>query len=145
MERRLLTPDEVASRLQISRLTVISHLRSGALKGIKVGRLWRVSEEDLAAFLRASGPRDWQPVRDAASVQPYADKTTHGETTAEAISRTSDTPNKCQDVDIRWLEADLGGPLPPYDWGPKGVPFPTPVRYVPGVGLVIERGRRREK
>ncbi len=49
---RLLTPEEVADRLHISRLTVGNWLRSGKLKGIKVGRLWRVRESDLEAFLK---------------------------------------------------------------------------------------------
>lgn len=43
--------------------------------------------------------------------------------------------------DDAWLNADLGGPLPPYEWGPEGPPQTTPVRYVPGVGLVVEGGK----
>lgn len=115
MEKRLLTPEEIAERLQISRLTVMSYLRSGVLKGIKVGRLWRVSEEDLRAFLKTSGPAGVWIASDAVS---------------------------SDDSDSRWLEADLGGPLPPWDWGPAGKPAGKPVRYVPGVGLVIE-GKKR--
>ena len=56
----VLTPEQVAKRLHISRLTVGNWLRSGKLKGLKVGRLWRVREGDLEAFLkggiRASNP-----------------------------------------------------------------------------------------
>jgi excisionase family DNA binding protein len=48
---RLLTPEEVAERLRISHLTLGNWLRSGKLKGVKVGRLWRVRERDLEAFL----------------------------------------------------------------------------------------------
>ena len=40
--------------------------------------------------------------------------------------------------DLTWLETDVGGPLPPFHWGSKGVPSIKPVRYVPGVGLVFE-------
>lgn len=47
----LLTPEQVADRLHISRLTIGNWLRSGKLKGVKVGRLWRVRERDLEAFL----------------------------------------------------------------------------------------------
>lgn len=40
-----------------------------------------------------------------------------------------------------WLEDDAaGGTLPPYDWGEDGPPQSTPVRYEPGVGLVVEEG-----
>jgi len=41
-----------------------------------------------------------------------------------------------------WLEADTSGPLPPYDWGASGAPKGEPVRYLSGVGLVIEKNRR---
>ena len=86
---RLLTPEEVAGRLQISRLTVMSYLRGGVLKGIKVGRLWRVDEADLQDFLNAG-----------------------------------------------WVEAEVGGPLPAWDWGPCGKPSGQPVRFV-GPGDVL--------
>ena len=48
----LLTKEDVAARLHISSLTVGNWLRSGKLKGVKVGRLWRVRESDLENFLR---------------------------------------------------------------------------------------------
>jgi excisionase family DNA binding protein len=50
-DQRLLTPAQVADRLQISRVTVMDYLRKGRLKGHRVGKLWRIKEEDLAAFL----------------------------------------------------------------------------------------------
>jgi excisionase family DNA binding protein len=49
---QLLTPEEAAARLKISRLTFGDWLRSGKIKGVKVGRLWRVRESDLEAFLK---------------------------------------------------------------------------------------------
>jgi hypothetical protein len=42
----------------------------------------------------------------------------------------------------RWLEADLGGDLPEYDWGPAGIPEDKPIRYEPGTGLVVESKTR---
>ena len=39
-----------------------------------------------------------------------------------------------------WLDADLGGALPNYDWGEMGVPEGIPVRYVVGEGMVIGDG-----
>jgi excisionase family DNA binding protein len=47
----LLTPVEAAARLKVSRFTMGDWLRSGKIKGVKVGRLWRVREKDLEAFL----------------------------------------------------------------------------------------------
>jgi hypothetical protein len=36
-----------------------------------------------------------------------------------------------------WLEADLAGDWPDYDWGEAGIPEGLPVRYVVGEGVVI--------
>jgi len=49
---RLLTPDEIASRLNVSLVTVGRWLREGKLKGVKAGHQWRVRESDLEAFLK---------------------------------------------------------------------------------------------
>ena len=57
-EQKLLTPDQVAERLQISRVTVMDFLRKGRLKGYRVGRLWRIKEEDLEAFLEGEPPEE---------------------------------------------------------------------------------------
>ena len=50
-QERLLTPAEVATRLNVSLVTVGRWLREGKLKGLKAGRQWRVRESDLEAFL----------------------------------------------------------------------------------------------
>lgn len=52
------------------------------------------------------------------------------------------TPEEELDEESRaWLEDDsLGGSLPPYDWGEQGAPKGKPVRYEPGVGLVVDEG-----
>ena len=44
---RLLTPEEVAERLRLSVITVKKWLRQGKLQGVKVGKLWRVPEEEV--------------------------------------------------------------------------------------------------
>jgi excisionase family DNA binding protein len=53
MEKKLLTPAQVAERLQVTERTVYTWLRGGRLRGLRAGRLWRVREEDLEAFLGA--------------------------------------------------------------------------------------------
>ncbi len=53
-EQKLLTPLDVAKRLQINEATVTLWLRRGHLRGYKVGKGWRVSEIDLEAFIEAS-------------------------------------------------------------------------------------------
>ena len=134
VENRLLTPDEVADRLQVSRLTVMSYLRSGVLKGIKVGRLWRVSEEELGRFLAT-------PRRPGVSMVSHASRRGYpGDEPPGYGGRVP--PHVVDDSDSRWLDAGVEPPLPAWDWGPKGRPKGKPVKYVPGVGLVIE-GRKR--
>ncbi len=51
MGDKLLTPEQVAERLQMSRLTIMDYLRKGKLKGIKFGRIWRIKEEALQTFI----------------------------------------------------------------------------------------------
>ena len=46
--------------------------------------------------------------------------------------------NQFADEESRdWLDADLSGALPNYDWGEAGVPEGIPVRYVVSEGVVI--------
>ena len=54
MNEKLLTPSNVASRLQVNERTVTLWLRKGQLRGFKVGKEWRISPDDLQAFLEAS-------------------------------------------------------------------------------------------
>jgi excisionase family DNA binding protein len=62
---RLLTPEEVAERLQVKRLTVLEWLRQGKLSGVKAGRFWRIRERDLEAFLEGEAGRALSPGLDA--------------------------------------------------------------------------------
>jgi excisionase family DNA binding protein len=52
-EAVLLTPEEVAARLKVKPRTVQEWLRSGRLAGLKLGKLWRIRENDLETFLGA--------------------------------------------------------------------------------------------
>ena len=59
MHEKLLTPEQVAERLQVTELTVYGWLRRGRLPALKLGRLWRIRQDDLEAFLenaRAKAP-----------------------------------------------------------------------------------------
>jgi len=51
MPERYLTPEEAASRLRVNPRTVRRWLRTRKLKGLKVGKLWRVKEADLEDLL----------------------------------------------------------------------------------------------
>lgn len=47
----ILTVDQIAKRLDVSRESVYRWLRKGKLTGFKAGFLWRVTEEQLQEFL----------------------------------------------------------------------------------------------
>ncbi len=53
-DKKLLTPTDVANRLQVNERTVTLWLRKGYLRGFKIGKEWRISPDDLQAFLEAS-------------------------------------------------------------------------------------------
>ena len=54
---KIYTPEEIAERLQVQERTVYGWLRSGKLRGSKLGRLWRVRESDFTAFMEAAMPK----------------------------------------------------------------------------------------
>ncbi len=47
----LLTPKEVAEILKISYETVLSIIKSGDLKAVKIGKCYRINSLDLMAYL----------------------------------------------------------------------------------------------
>lgn len=52
-EQQVYTPEEVATAARITRLTVYRHLALGQLRGTKIGRQWRISQESLDSYLGA--------------------------------------------------------------------------------------------
>ncbi|MFZ0097136.1 MAG: helix-turn-helix domain-containing protein [Gemmobacter sp.] len=46
------TVQEVADRLEVAEATVRQWIKSGALRAINIGKGWRISDTDLAQFLR---------------------------------------------------------------------------------------------
>ena len=66
-QQTLLTPSDVAKRLQMNQHTVTQWLRNGHLRGFKIGKEWRVSEIDLEAFIEASANKpSGSPLRSVA-------------------------------------------------------------------------------
>ena len=56
---KLLTVGDAAKVLLVKPTTVREWLKAGKLKGMKMGRLWRVWKSELEAFLR-EGEGKWQ-------------------------------------------------------------------------------------
>ena len=57
IEKRALSPAEVAWRLQVSEDRVVRWLSAGQLRGLRIGDQWRTSTVFLAAFLEAHANR----------------------------------------------------------------------------------------
>lgn len=53
MTPQLLTVAEVADLLRVSSMTVYRLIRNGELPAVRVGRSYRVSEDDLQSYLQA--------------------------------------------------------------------------------------------
>ncbi len=51
------TPEELARALKVSGEAVRARLRRGEIKGLRVGRLWRVPREEAERLLGAEGLR----------------------------------------------------------------------------------------
>jgi excisionase family DNA binding protein len=49
----LYTPEEVALQLKTTRRTVYRWLTDGSLRGLRAGDAWRISDQDINAFLES--------------------------------------------------------------------------------------------
>jgi excisionase family DNA binding protein len=49
---RLLTPNEVAEHLRVSTMTVYRLIKSGELRAARIGKSFRISEDDVDAYLQ---------------------------------------------------------------------------------------------
>jgi excisionase family DNA binding protein len=48
---RFMTPQEVADHLRVSSMTVYRLIRSGELRAVRVGKAYRILEDDVDAYL----------------------------------------------------------------------------------------------
>ena len=50
-EIRVYTVEEVATIMKVTKTTVYAYIKSGKLKAKKIGKYYRITEENLKAFL----------------------------------------------------------------------------------------------
>jgi len=63
-EEKLLTPEEVAKRLNMKKKTVQLWLRQGRITCVRLGaRTWRVREKDLDDFIKEAKERQLKQVK----------------------------------------------------------------------------------
>ena len=84
MIEKFFTTEQVANILQVHPFTILKFLKEGKLKGIKLGRVYRIKESDVVNFLeerstkstnkKTSTPQiphsEVQPKHDAAKPEP---------------------------------------------------------------------------
>ena len=68
---KLLTTEQVAELLQVHPFTVLKYIKTGKLKAIKLGRVWRIRESNVERFLEE---------RSMASKEPKEENSTTSET-----------------------------------------------------------------
>jgi excisionase family DNA binding protein len=54
--KRVYTLDEVAEIMQVTKRTLYNYIKAGSLHAVKMGKYWRVSEENLQAFISTGTP-----------------------------------------------------------------------------------------
>ena len=66
MEEKFYRIREVAEMLKLAKSTVRKYLANGKLTGSKIGRIWRISQDDIDAFIAAthSGQSDAGEAKD---------------------------------------------------------------------------------
>lgn len=55
-EIRVYTLDEVADIMKVTKRTLYNYIKAGTLNAVKMGKYWRVSEENLQAFISNGTP-----------------------------------------------------------------------------------------
>jgi len=50
---KFLTVEEVAEKLQVHWQTILTYIKSGKLRAVKLGRGYRIDPEDLHSFIEA--------------------------------------------------------------------------------------------
>ena len=51
MIEKFLTTEQAANILQVHPFTILKYIKEGKLKGIKLGRVYRIQESDMVQFL----------------------------------------------------------------------------------------------
>ena len=65
------TPEEAACLLKVTRRTMYSYLRDGAIRSAKLGRIWRITRQDIEDFL-AAGRASAETARSSRTAGPSA-------------------------------------------------------------------------
>lgn len=76
MEQKFYTVDEIASIIDLHPKTVRRFIREGKIKAVKIGRSWRISQEDFAEYAHMElkpGTEVEKDIHSAATAEKYAE------------------------------------------------------------------------
>ena len=48
----MLTVEQLAEALNVHKITIFRYLKSGRIRGVKIGNVWRISEEEVNRIKR---------------------------------------------------------------------------------------------
>lgn len=124
---------DLAEILGVHTSTVREHAAAGLLPAIRIGRLWRFPKKQIDAWLEQELPSALGSTARPVSMSGSDLADVRAGDAEEGLQHEMDAETR------EWMEADLVEPLPPYDWGNVDpLTLGKPVRYVAGMGLVIE-------
>ena len=65
MDEKLFTTEQVANILQVHPFTILKFIKQGKLRGIKLGRVYRIKESDVEKFLeeRVTQPKSKKEIK----------------------------------------------------------------------------------
>lgn len=88
MANRILTVSELAEHLSVHRITIYRLLKSGALPGFKIGRVWRFDLDEIGGWMAAG--KSAEAMRAVANGDGHADghPDSHAEGKADGNPRT---------------------------------------------------------
>lgn len=73
MIEKFFTTEQVANLLQVHPFTILKFIKQGKLKGVKLGRVYRIKESDVVNFLEERMTKSSQKKNKTSSSPPQSD------------------------------------------------------------------------
>jgi excisionase family DNA binding protein len=107
---RLITPKDAADRLAVSPATVLLWLKTGQLRGVKAGKLWRIRERAIDEFLKEPElPRKAAPADEPMEARKPA-RGANGRDTGDVMNWERYDALKARGLSQRQIAGELGIP-----------------------------------
>jgi excisionase family DNA binding protein len=108
---RLITPKDAADRLAVSPSTVLLWLKTGQLRGVKAGKLWRIRERAIDEFLKEPEPlRKTAPVEEPVRAKEPAPREMKGRDVGGVMNWKRYDALKARGLSQRQIADELGIP-----------------------------------